>query len=74
MTDNEDGPDKPHSNRDGRTLARVRSVSRAVAILRTFSAKQPFLTLSEISQLAGLDAKSKAQGYRQIGIGHGATR
>jgi len=56
VTDNEDGPDKPHSNRDGRSLARVRSVSRAVAILRTFSAKQPFLTLGEISKLAGLDA------------------
>lgn len=54
--DSENGPDKPRSNRDGRSLARVRSVSRAVAILRAFSAKRPFLTLGEIAKLTGLDA------------------
>ena len=54
--DSENGPDKPHGNRDGRSLARVRSVSRAVAILRAFSVKQPFLTLGEIAKLTGLDA------------------
>lgn len=56
MMNSENGLNKPHSNRDGRSLARVRSVSRAVAILRTFSSRQPFLTLGEISRLAGLDA------------------
>ncbi len=56
MADSENGEDKPLSNRDGRSLARVRSVSRAVAILRTFSAKQPFLSLGEIAKRARLDA------------------
>jgi IclR family acetate operon transcriptional repressor len=42
--------------RDGRSLTRVRAVSRAIAILRCFSPDQPFLTLGEIAKKAELDA------------------
>lgn len=41
---------------DGSTLVRVRAVSRAVAVLRAFSPRQPTLALSELARLAGLDA------------------
>jgi len=42
--------------KDGSTLARVRSVARAVAILRCFSPGRMYLTLGEIAATAGLDA------------------
>lgn len=42
--------------RDGATLARVRSVSRAVAILRCFSSVRTHLSLGEIAGSAQLDA------------------
>lgn len=42
--------------RDGSTLARVRSVARAVAILRCFSSARMHLTLGEIASGTGLDA------------------
>ena len=47
---------KPKRSRDGQTLVRVRSVSRAIAILRCFSIEQPFLSLGEIAKKAELDA------------------
>lgn len=40
---------------DGSTLARVRSVSRAFAILRAFSAEDPILQLKDISARTQLD-------------------
>lgn len=40
----------------GATLARVRAVSRAINILRAFSADRPFLALNEIVRATGLDA------------------
>lgn len=40
----------------GATLPRVRAISRAVAILRTFSPSAPYLALNEIARAAGLDA------------------
>jgi IclR family acetate operon transcriptional repressor len=40
----------------GATLPRVRAISRAVAILRTFSTNQPYLALNEIVRATGLDA------------------
>ena len=42
--------------RDGATLARVRAVSRAVAILRAFAPGRMHLTLGEIAAAADLDA------------------
>lgn len=39
----------------GATLPRVRSIARAVAILRAFSAKSPYLALSEIVRATNLD-------------------
>lgn len=42
--------------RDGSTLPRVRAVSRAVSILRAFTADRPHLGLSEIVRATGLDA------------------
>lgn len=42
--------------RDGQSLARVRSVSRAMAILRCFSPERPYLSLGEIAAQADLDA------------------
>lgn len=42
--------------RDGRNLPRVRAVSRAIAILRAFTADQPLLGLGEIAEITGLDA------------------
>jgi DNA-binding IclR family transcriptional regulator len=42
--------------RDGATLARVRAVSRAVAILRAFAPGRMHLTLGEIAAAANLDA------------------
>jgi DNA-binding IclR family transcriptional regulator len=44
------------AKRDGSTLARVRSVARAVAILRCFGPGQMHLTLGEIASRAELDA------------------
>ncbi len=41
---------------DGSTLPRVRAVSRAIAVLRAFTAEQPMLALSEVARIAGLDA------------------
>lgn len=40
----------------GATLPRVRAVSRAIGILRAFSADRPFLALNEIVRATGLDA------------------
>ncbi|MFC3612135.1 IclR family transcriptional regulator [Lutimaribacter marinistellae] len=40
----------------GATLPRVRAISRAVAILRAFSADKPHLALNEIVRATGLDA------------------
>ncbi len=40
----------------GETLPRVRAVSRAIAILRTFTPEQPYLALGEVAGRAGLDA------------------
>ena len=45
---------KPKRSRDGQTLVRVRSVSRAIAILRCFSIEQPFLSLGEIAKKADI--------------------
>lgn len=42
--------------RDGRSLPRVRAVTRAIAILRSFSPARPHLALGEIVKLTGLDA------------------
>lgn len=42
--------------RDGSTLSRVRSVSRAVSILRTFTPERRHLPLAAISKATGLDA------------------
>jgi IclR family acetate operon transcriptional repressor len=61
-TNASDKPDLDHSGeaskppRDGRSLPRVRSVARAIAILRSFSSDKPFLTLGEIAERTGLDA------------------
>jgi DNA-binding IclR family transcriptional regulator len=41
---------------DGSTLSRVRAVSRAISILRVFSAREPRLPLSEIAGRTSLDA------------------
>lgn len=46
---------KPRGQK-GATLPRVRAISRAVAILRAFSPKNPYLALSEIVRATGLDA------------------
>lgn len=40
----------------GASLPRVRAVSRAIAIMRAFTASQPFLSLSEVAAIAELDA------------------
>lgn len=40
----------------GASLPRVRAVSRAIAIMRSFTAAQPFLSLSEVASIAKLDA------------------
>lgn len=40
----------------GATLPRVRAISRAISILRAFSADHPFLALNEIVRATGLDA------------------
>lgn len=42
--------------RDGSTLSRVRSVSRAVSILRTFTPERRHLPLAAIAKATGLDA------------------
>lgn len=42
--------------RDGSSLPRVRAVSRAVSILRSFTPGRPHLALGEIVKLTGLDA------------------
>lgn len=42
--------------RDGRSLPRVRAVSRAISILRAFGAGPPRLTLGEVVRATGLDA------------------
>lgn len=42
--------------RDGSSLPRVRAVSRAVSILRAFSAERPYLSLGDIVRNTGLDA------------------
>jgi len=42
--------------RDGSSLSRVRAVTRAVSILRTFTSRRPYLALGEIAKLTGLDA------------------
>ncbi|WP_422179386.1 IclR family transcriptional regulator [Aestuariivita sp.] len=46
---------KPRGQK-GATLPRVRAISRAVAILRTFSPSNPYLALNEIVRATGLDA------------------
>lgn len=48
-------PQKPRG-RQGATLPRVRAVSRAIAILRAFTVKQPVLALNVIARATGLDA------------------
>ena len=42
--------------RDGSSLPRVRAVTRAVAILRSFTPRRPHLSLGEVVKLTGLDA------------------
>lgn len=42
--------------RDGSSLPRVRAVSRAVSILRSFTPMRPHLALGEIVKMTGLDA------------------
>lgn len=42
--------------RDGSSLPRVRAVTRAIAILRTFTPSCPHLALGEVVKLTGLDA------------------
>ncbi len=42
--------------RDGSSLPRVRAVTRAVSILRTFTPARPNLALGEIVKMTGLDA------------------
>tara|TARA_B110000090_G_C13399676_1_gene452801 strand:- start:4600 stop:5391 length:792 start_codon:yes stop_codon:yes gene_type:complete len=42
--------------RDGRSLPRIRAVTRAVAILRSFTLGRPHLALGEVVKLTGLDA------------------
>ncbi len=42
--------------RDGSSLPRVRAVTRAVSILRSFTRERPNLTLGEIVAITGLDA------------------
>lgn len=54
MTLEEDGT--AARTRDGATLARVRAVSRAVAILRAFAPGRMHLSLGEIAAAANLDA------------------
>jgi IclR family acetate operon transcriptional repressor len=49
-------PASPSRGRQGATLPRVRSISRAVAILRSFSRSNPRRTLSGIVRDTGLDA------------------
>ncbi|MEY8837540.1 IclR family transcriptional regulator, partial [Cribrihabitans sp. XS_ASV171] len=44
------------TKRNGATLPRVRAVSRAIAILRAFTAHRPELALNEIVRATGLDA------------------
>ncbi|MEM8811342.1 MAG: IclR family transcriptional regulator [Pseudomonadota bacterium] len=46
----------PRHVRDGSTLPRVRSVARAVSILRAFTPERRRLTLAEIVRTCGLDA------------------
>lgn len=46
---------KPRA-RDGSGLPRVRAVTRAVAILRSFTPSRPHLALGEVVKLTGLDA------------------
>lgn len=48
-------PAKPRGQK-GATLPRVRAISRAVAILRSFSRANPYLALNEIARATGLDA------------------
>lgn len=40
----------------GASLPRVRAVSRAISIMRAFTAAQPFLSLSEVASITKLDA------------------
>ena len=42
--------------RDGSSLPRVRAVSRAAAILRSFTPVRPHLALGEVVKITGLDA------------------
>lgn len=44
------------SSRDGASLPRVRAVTRAISILRTFTPGRPNLALGEIVKMTGLDA------------------
>lgn len=46
----------PRHIRDGSTLARVRSVSRAIHIMRAFTPERRHLTLAEVVRATGLDA------------------
>jgi len=46
----------PRRTRDGSTLSRVRSISRAIHIMRAFSPEKRHLTLAEIVRATGLDA------------------
>ena len=49
-------PGNPRRTRDGSTLSRVRSISRAIHIMRAFSPERRHLTLAEIVRATGLDA------------------
>jgi len=46
----------PRRTRDGSTLPRVRSISRAIHIMRAFTPERRHLTLAEIVRATGLDA------------------
>ena len=46
----------PRHKRDGSTLPRVRSVSRAISILRAFSSDRRHLPLADIARAAHLDS------------------
>jgi len=48
--------DNPRRTRDGSTLPRVRSISRAIHIMRAFTPERRHLTLAEIVRATGLDA------------------
>lgn len=56
MADEVNEAPRQKTQRDGSSLPRVRAISRAVAVLRAFTASEPRLGLGEIATRAGLDA------------------